>query len=421
MKKYQVIVAGGGASGCIAALRLKEAGVDAAILEGSDRIMKKLLVTGNGRCNITNEKLISPQDVSAYFSCQDPSFGFEPLLEFDASAAIGFFSALGLPLVTLDEGKMYPRSLQASSVLDLIRLRLEELLVPIHLNSRIRSVSVKNDRFALATKEDTFQADFVIIAAGGQAMPATGSDGSFYRIAKDLGHRVLAPLPALVQLKTDFHSLRALAGVKADARLSLWSDGTLLASEEGELLFTDYGISGPPVLQLSRFASPLLAKQRQPVVRISLFGALTQPEVLSMILSQRDRFPKREAQYLLNGIVHKKLIPVLLRQCGLDKMNRPAAEVAPDVYDALSRMLTGWEMKITDTNGFGSSQSTLGGVDLKDVDHRTLESKKIPRLYFTGEILDVCGACGGYNLQWAWSSAFAAVSDILSRTGRTHL
>lgn len=420
MKKYQVIVAGGGASGCIAALKLKEAGIDTAILEGSDRLMKKLLVTGNGRCNITNENLISPKDVSSYFSCQDPAFGFEPLLQFDAASAVDFFSALGLPLVTLDEGKMYPRSLQASSVLDLIRLRLDELSVPVMLNARVRSILVKKDRFVIATKEESAEADFVIVAAGGQAMPATGSDGSFYKIAKDLGHNIIAPQPALVQLKTDFPQLRALSGVKADARLSLWSEGKMIAREEGELLFTDYGISGPPVLQLSRFASPLLARKTQPTVRISLFGDLSQPQVLELILRQRDRFPQREAQYLLNGIVHKKLIPVLLRQSGLDKMNRPAAEVPPEVYEALSRMLTLWEMTVTDTNGFGSSQSTLGGVDLKDVDHCTLESKKVPRLYFTGEILDVCGACGGFNLQWAWSSAFAAAADIISKKGRAH-
>ncbi len=418
MKKHHVIIAGGGASGCVAALLLKEAGVDVAVMEAQDRILKKILVTGNGRCNITNEKLIGLKDASPYYSSQDRTFQFDPLLTFEASRTIRFFEHLGLPLTTLEEGKMYPKSLQASSVSDLIRLRLKELDVPVYLNSKVKTITRRPDGFVLLTSHDSYLADRVIVAAGGQALPSTGSDGSFYKIARELGHRIIKPLPALVQLKTDFLQLRALSGVKAQASLSLWDRGTLVASESGELLFTDYGISGPPVLQLSRFASQIISDGREPIVSINLFPEIEEAQVMALIRQQRDLFPAREAQDLLNGIVNKKLIPILFKQSGLDKMNRIASEIPDEVFENVGIMLTRWPMKITETTGFINSQSTLGGVDLREIDHITMESTLVRGLYFTGEVVDVCGACGGYNLQWAWSSAFAAVHGILESENR---
>lgn len=413
MKKHQVIIAGGGASGCIAALLLKEAGIDVAVMEAQDRILRKILVTGNGRCNITNDKLIGLKDASPYYSSRDTSFRFDPLIDWGAARSIRFFERLGLPLTTLDEGKMYPKSLQASSVSDLIRLRLRELDVPVYLNSKVKTISRKDAAFVLLTSHDSYLADQVIIAAGGQAMPATGSDGSFYKIARDLGHHIIKPLPALVQLKTDFSQLRALSGVKAEASLSLWDRDAEVATERGELLFTDYGISGPPVLQLSRFASQIISDGREPMVYINLFPEIEADKVFQLIKQQRDFFPTREAQDLLNGIVNKKLIPLLFKGAGLDKMTRLASEIPDEVYENVWRMLTQWPMKVTETTGFVNSQSTLGGVDLREVDHKTLESRLVPGLFFTGEILDVCGACGGYNLQWAWSSAFAAAHALV--------
>lgn len=414
MKKHQVLIAGGGASGSITALILKEAGIDAAVMEAQDRILKKILVTGNGRCNITNEKLKAADDVSAWFSSTDESFHFEPVLEHGADKTQALFNRLGLPLTTLEGGKMYPLSLQASSVSDLIRLRLKELGVPVYLNSRVKSIAWQDGEFTLLTQVDAYQGSRVIIAAGGQAMPASGSDGSFYRICRELGHTVVKPLPALVQLKTNFPQLRALSGVKAESRLTLYDRGSRITAEDGELLFADYGLSGPPVLQLSRFASKILSDGREPLVTINLFPNIKTEEVQRLILEQTALFPDREAQDLLNGIVNKKLIPVLFKQSGLDKMTRPIREIPYEVLDRVITMLTAWPMKVIETLGFSASQSTLGGVDLKEVNHRTLESKKLPHLYFSGEILDVCGACGGYNLQWAWSSAFATAEAIIS-------
>ena len=417
MKKHTIIIIGAGASGVLCAILLKQAGLDCALVDSQDRILKKLLTTGNGRCNLSNANLIHCTDFTPYFSTSDPDFDWGPLKQFGVQQTLELFTSLGLPTRTLEEGKIYPMSLQASSVSDLLRLRLEELQVPIYAKARVKSIRVKTG-FQLSAGEEEFRSDYLVFASGGQAMPASGSDGSAYKLIRELGHEIIKPLPALVQLTTDFKQLRALSGVKGICGITLLSEGSEVYRETGELLFTDYGISGPPVLQMSRFASPLLDDGQSPHVRIDLFPELPLAQVSDLLKTQIRRFPHRQAEDLLNGIINKKLIPVLFKASGLEKMTTRVRDIPPDVVARLLHMMTAWEMGITGTNGFANSQSTLGGVSLKAVHQDTLESKGIPRLYFTGEVLDVCGACGGYNLQWAWSSAMAAAAAIREDRGR---
>lgn len=419
MRKHKVIIAGAGASGVLTAIQLKEQGIDCALIDSQDRILKKILTTGNGRCNLTNEKLKDCTDFSEFYSTSDKSFKWEPLHNFGAIKALSVFENLGLPVVTLEEGKIYPMSLQASSVSDLLRLRLAELEIPTYTNSRIKEIKQSRDGkiFNILTSEDSFISEMLVISTGGLALPATGSDGSMFKLVKALGHRVVKPLPAIVQLKTDFKQSKALSGVKAQSELTLISEGNEIYKETGELLFTDYGVSGPPILQISRFSTELNDKGKEAILRINLFPDLNKTEVTNLIEKQIGNFPGRNASDLLNGILNKKLIPVLFKTAGLEKMNTPAAQIPEAVKDDLIGLLTSWEMGITDTNGFANSQSTIGGVSLEDVDPQTLESKILPGCYFTGEILDVCGACGGYNLQWAWSSAMAVADSIIRKSG----
>lgn len=417
MRNHEIIICGGGASGCLCALLLKEAGLDVAIMEAQDRILKKVLVTGNGRCNISNEKLQEGANFSDFYSSLGQGFDPSPLKAHDVTKISAYFEELGLPLTALEEGKLYPRSLQAASVSDLIRLRLKELSVPVYLNSRIRSIHKKGSGFVLTTASDQYGAARVVLSPGGMAMPSTGSDGSFYKILRELGHKIQPPLPALVQLKTDFPQARALSGVKVEGRLSLLQNDQPLVRYEGEIHFADYGLSGIPSLQISRFASPLLARGEKPTVLVSLFPKLSQEAVLDLLLKQKNNFPNREIQMLFNGLVNKKIIPVVLRTAGVDKMNRPARDISLDIFKKVANLLTAWPMTITGTQGFAQAQSTLGGVDLKEVDGQTLESNLAKNLYLTGEVLDVCGACGGFNLQWSWASAFAVADAIKSRQG----
>ncbi|MFB0918213.1 MAG: NAD(P)/FAD-dependent oxidoreductase [Clostridiaceae bacterium] len=418
MRKHKVLIAGAGASGVLTAIQLKQNGIDCALIDSQDRILKKLLTTGNGRCNLTNEKLKDCKDFSQYYSTSDESFKWEPLYNFGAEKALSVFEDLGLPVITLEEGKIYPMSLQASSVSDLLRLRLAELNVPIYTNSRIKDIKPSKDGkiFNIMTSDDTYLSEILVIATGGLALPLTGSDGSMLKLVKGLGHTIIKPLPALVQLKTDFKQSKALSGVKSVSELTLISEGFEIYKETGELLFTDYGVSGPPILQISRFSTELNDKGKEAILRINLFPELNVSEVTTLIEKQTRNFPLRSASDLLNGILNKKLIPVLFKLAGLEKMNTPVSQIPTGIIEKLITLLTFWEMNITDTNGFANSQSTIGGVSLKEVDPISLESKIIPGCYFTGEILDVCGACGGYNLQWAWSSAMAVADKIIKNS-----
>lgn len=411
MKKHQIIIAGGGAAGTLCAILAGQAGLDVAIMEAQDRILKKLLVTGNGRCNISNEKLTPDCDFGQWYSLSQGTYDFAPLRRFDVNWTKATFQSLGIPLRTLEDGKLYPLSLQASSVSDLLRQRLKELKVPVYLNSRIRSVRKVSSGYQLTTPTDMYESQAVVVASGGQAMPVTGSDGSFYKILRELSLSPVAPLPALVQLKTDFKQARAISGVKQDARLTLTHGGKELMTTTGELLFTDYGLSGIPILQLSRLASPLLAKGETPRVHINLFPDYTEEDLARLIREDVRRFPHREAATLLNGILNKKLIPVLFKLAGLDKMTRPVKDLEAVILDNLLGLLGNWTHTLVATTGFGNAQSTLGGLAMDQV-KETLEVKSLPNFYCIGEVLDVCGACGGYNLQWAWASA-ATVADAL--------
>lgn len=413
MIKHDVLIIGAGASGCLSSILLKEGGIDCGIIDSQDRILKKILTTGNGRCNISNVTLKDTDRIKDFYSSSDPQFRFEPVLNFGVGRTLSIFRSLGVPVTELEDGKLYPMSLQASSVSDMLRLKMKELGVAQYTGEKILKVTGEKNGFKINSEKEVYFSNNLIVSTGGLAMPSTGSDGSFNRHIRSLGHTIVTQLPALVQLKCDFKSLKAISGVKQDCRVTLTDGKNILFSQIGELLFTDYGISGPPVLQMSRFASHRL-KTEELYVKTDLFPLTDRSEISEFVKDQIRKNPDREASELFQGFLNKKLIPVLLKASGLEKMNTKARDIEEKVVETFIDYLKDWTMKITDTNGFNNAQSTLGGVSMKEVNHRTLESLIVPGLYFTGEVLDVCGACGGFNLQWAWSSAQAVVSDILS-------
>ncbi|HSN58128.1 MAG TPA: aminoacetone oxidase family FAD-binding enzyme, partial [Clostridiaceae bacterium] len=241
---HDILIVGGGAAGIAAAIASRDMGMDAAIIEGSDRIGKKLLSTGNGRCNISNTDL----NPSKYHS-ENPSFPGHILDRFGYTDTLDFFSLLGLPLTALEVGKVYPLSLQASSVLDIFRLALDERGIPVYLDSKVKEVKRLKKGFRLVTNAgEVFECSRLIICCGGKSFPASGSDGSGFTLAKQLGHRIVNPIPSLVQLKLRYDHLKGLSGVKFDGYAKVLSGAGESGQEYGEILFTDYGISGPPVL-----------------------------------------------------------------------------------------------------------------------------------------------------------------------------
>jgi predicted Rossmann fold flavoprotein len=394
----------------MAAILAKDMGSDVAVLEGNDRIGKKILTTGNGRCNITNKYI-----EEARYHSDNPDFFKTAIKEFKASDTINFFSSLGLPLITLDEGKMYPMSLQASSVLDIMRLSLEDKGVPIYLNSKVKNIRKTKSGFKLETTGgDFYECSKLILACGGKTAPATGSDGSGYALAKNLGHNIINPIPALVQLKLDYKNLKALAGVKFNGIAEIYIDDELKRRELGEVLFTDYGISGPPILQLSRTASYALSKGKDVKIKINMMYTMKNEELESFFETHFAMFGHRSLHDSFIGIVNKKLIPIILKEAGITNIHKSCWDLEYKEKISLYKLLNSWEFRVTDTNSFANAQVTSGGVDTREVNDVTMESKLVPNLYFIGELLDVDGDCGGFNLQWAWSSSFAAAKAATS-------
>ena len=412
MEKYDVLIIGGGASGVYLSLLLKDYGLNVAILERKERILKKLLATGNGRCNISNINVM--EEIHEKYTSHSKDYDFFPLINYNLNETLEYFKSLGIHTTVLENGKMYPLSLQASSVVDLLRLSLEEKNIPVFLNSKVTDIKNDNNMFYVSTNEETFLSDKVVISTGGSAMPSSGSDGNFYSILKSLGFNVIKPTPSLVQLTLDNDNLRALSGVKFEGDATIKSNGKEIKRDSGEILFTNYGVSGPPILQLSRFITDDLLKTTLNL-ELDLFPDKSDSEIKNFLLNHIGVFNYRESQDVLKGILNSRLIPVILKESGVYKASTIAYDVPFENFNILIDKLKHWNFKITGTKNFSMAQATLGGISLNSLT-KNLESKNISNLYFTGEVVDVLGASGGYNLQWAWSSAGTVMKEIINKT-----
>lgn len=397
------IIVGGGASGLIAAIVAKDLGKDIAIVESTDRVGRKILTTGNGRCNISNAKVTSP--FLNYHSENDSFYDF-CLENFNIEYTKNLFLSLGLPLTQLENGRLYPQSFQASSVVDILRLALEEKDIPVYTNCKIETIR-KNKCFSLSTNNEEyplFTCNNVVLACGGKSAVKTGSDGSGYGLAEKLGHSIIQTLPAIVQLKLNYNHLKALSGIKFDGTASVVVNNKFIKAEKGEILFTDYGISGPPILQISRIASKSLYKKNNVKIVVDMMPESSQEDIDNFIYGHLAMFSHRSISNALIGVINKKLIPIFLKDIGIQNIHTPCYELDWKYTDLISKRIKKWEFECIDTNGFNNAQLTQGGINTLEVDNKTLESKITKGLYFCGEILDVNGDCGGFNLQWAWSS-----------------
>ena len=402
----QVIVAGGGASGMAAAIMAARKGSQVTILEHMDRVGKKLLSTGNGRCNLTNLKM----GKECYRSDQK-GFPMKVLERFGVKETLAFFEGIGV--LTKDKnGYVYPNSEQAAAVLDLLRLELGRLGVKIILGCQVKRIGRNRIRegFLAETSLGDFEGAAVILASGSRAAAFTGSDGSGYELVRQLGHRVIVPLPALVQLRCEGKYFKQLAGVRCEAKVFLYSGAKRLAWDQGEVQLTDYGISGIPVFQVSRFASRALYG-KQPVRAVVDFLPTMDTDSARVFLQQRrKRLGHLKCGDFLTGILHKKLAAVLLKLTGISA-EQEAGMVPEDQWERLLVKIKAFDAIVTGTNSFEQAQVCCGGVDTREICPDNLESRLIPGLYIVGELLDVDGICGGYNLQWAWSTGCLAGSS----------
>jgi len=402
--KRGVTVVGGGSSGMMAAISAARIGAAVTLLERKDRVGRKLLATGNGRCNLTNADCAISR-----FHGGDPAFVAGVLSRFSAASAIDFFEELGIACRTEDDGRIYPHSGQASAVLDVLRWEVERLGIDVRTGYEVTRIQARAGKFALSLSAGgELEAQRVVLAAGGMAGPQFGSDGAGLRLAEALGHRLVVPAAALVPLRLRADFLRKLKGVTFDGRGEVRCGDEVLRSEAGEFLFTDSGISGPPVLQLSRSASVALKRGREPRIVLDLFPESSLDELDGALEVRFRRQGRKSLADGLVGLLHKRLIPVALSESGIDYHSLPCAEITSAARNALVRLLKGWSLPVSGTMPWAEAQVTAGGVDLRDVDFETLESRLVPGLFFCGEILDVDGDCGGFNLQWAWSSGWIA-------------
>ena len=396
-----VLIIGGGASGMMAALTAAQNGHCVTLLERQARVGRKLLSTGNGRCNLTNLN-VSP----AHYHGEEVSFADYALQYADVASTLRRFGDLGLLTVTEDSGRVYPYSNMAGSVLDVLRFALEQPGIALHTGVTVTRLRKKGELFTAETEGgETFTARRVILAAGGAAGSKVGGVMDGYRLAKSLGHHRTALYPSLVQLKTDPTYPRSLKGVKTDARLRLCRGKTVLAENEGEILFTEYGVSGPAVFEISRQAA---IGGEGLTLHLDLWAEKSHEEICSH-LARRCRSKagcagsEQTAGCIFAGVLHSRLGQVVAKAAGLSPAVPLGSLQAADL-DALAAQCKDFPLPVTGTCGFDQAQVTAGGLDTAEFDPHTLQSRLVSGLYACGELLDIDGDCGGYNLQWAWSS-----------------
>lgn len=398
-KKTDIVIIGGGASGLSAAIAAKDCNAQCSVtvLERNSRVGKKLIATGNGRCNFSNRFAA----VENYHG-KNNAFVQRPLERFSPEETLVFFRTLGVEPREEAEGRIYPYSFQASSFLDLLRLGLEQRGVALFTDAQVVSVAKKAHLWSVKTKETEFLTPAVIFAAGGLASPKLGGTKSGYLLAQSLGHHLLPLAPSLVQIRTETTFPKALKGIKIQGTASLKRHDTLLAKEEGEILFTDYGLSGPPILQLSRS----LVGENPKELRIALdFCPNFSYEALQDLLTERQRnLGQHTLENYLTGFLQKKVGQLLLKGILEKKLSVAVESLSAQEISLLAHGLKNFTLPVEGAAGWDNAQVTAGGIDTEEIDAATMESKIAKGCYFCGEILDIDGDCGGFNLQWAWSS-----------------
>lgn len=399
--EVRVVIIGGGASGLMAAITAARCGARATIVEHMDRVGKKILSTGNGRCNLTNLHM-GPE----CYRSGDAGFPMKVIDGFTVKDTLAFFKSLGIEPKDRN-GYIYPNSDQASAVLDVLRLEADHLGVRVLVSCQVAKIDAMRDTYRIHTSQGTLEADSLVLAAGSKAAPATGSDGSGYELAGKLGHRVIKPLPALVQLRCQGNMYKQMAGIRTEARVRLFADKALLAEDSGELQITDYGLSGIPVFQVSRFGSRALDEGKKVVVKVDFLPSWKHGEAYGLLKKRAAHMDYKTAEEMFVGLLNKKLALVLLRLAGVDPLKR-AGELSQKQLRNLTAQLKEYEAIVMSVNPFANAQVCCGGVDVHEVNASTMESRIKKKLYLAGELLDVDGICGGYNLQFAWSSGAVA-------------
>ena len=406
----RIIVIGGGASGLVSAIYASLSEYKVTILEKNNNPGKKILITGNGKCNYWNQNI----SLNHYNTSEKDKLS-KIIRDDNKKEILKLFNKLGI-LPKIRDGYYYPYSNQATSIQTALIKECEVLGIEIITNCEVLNIKKDSDNFMISSTKGTYKANKVIISTGSYACPKTGSTGDGYRFLNNFGHHIITPLPALVQLKSNEKFLKEWHGIRSDVQVTLIENGKEIKKEIGEIQLTDYGVSGICIFNLSSKVSRGLNQKKKEDIIINFlypFNITNEKEFINFMNERNITVKNRTISDLLDGILNYKLINLILK---LSKIKRE--ETWKDISDRqkniLSNYLTKFTVNITDTNSFETSQTTTGGIPLSEININTMESLKCKNLYITGELLDVDGDCGGYNLAFAW------LTGMLAGTGVKH-
>ncbi len=402
---FDIAIIGGGAAGLTSAISAKREypSLNIAVFEALARVGKKLSVTGNGRCNITNKNITS----NRYRSNNGPFFEFA-LNKYNVDTTAEFFNSLGVPFV-FEGDKAFPAALQAASVVDALRFECDALGIKILTESKITKLEKQNGVFSFLSNGQKHSAKAIIIATGGMAgLNKFGCESQNYNLLLNFGHSLLEPKPSIVQLKTEPQIVRQLKGIKVDCLINAVVNGETIKSDFGEVLFCDYGLSGPPILQLSY----LYNTHKNLEISLDLANDISYEQLFSICKNRQHTLKCRPAGEFFTGFLNKRVGQVILKLSGVN-LNDDISLISYNNIKKSVNLIKDFRFSVIGTTGLQNAQVTSGGIDTKDFCSNTLESKKVIGLFAAGEVLDVDGDCGGFNLQWAWSSGMLAANSAV--------
>ncbi|TLT07653.1 NAD(P)/FAD-dependent oxidoreductase [Aliarcobacter thereius] len=405
----KIAIIGGGAAGIMAAITAKRLNKDLQIdiFDANKSIGKKILASGNGRCNISNTKITSKNYLG-----ENPDFVNFALKEFDFKAFLKFCKSIGLMLDIKESGKVYPLSNEAKSVVNLLALALEKLEVNIYYEHFIQKVEKKDDKFIIIANEKEFKNySKVLVSSGLGAAPQLNSTEIGLEIASSFGHTYNLTYPSLVGLQTKENYNGKLQGVKKECKVSLYVNGTLEDEIFGDVLFTAYGVSGFAILDISQRAVLALSQYSDVELRVNLFANINVNDLADQIATLFKSLQNSRVVDVLIGVVSNKIAPILLNICKID-LDTKVENINIKQIKAISHQLNSWRLKVIDTQGFGHSEASGGGVRTIEIDNKTYESKIVRNLFFAGEVLDIVGNRGGYNLHFAWASGYLVGKNL---------
>lgn len=404
MKHFDVIVAGGGASGLFftALIAKSNPKLRIALIEKNQRIGKKLLVTGNGRCNLTNLNTTAGNFHGSFSNYIKTVLRLCP-----PEKVLEIFKSMGLLVRSDEHSRVYPKSNQANSVLDVLRFNCEKENVEIILESKISDIRKKGTGYIVATDNESFYSEKVVVATGGAASPKSGGDKSGYELLRNLGHTIIKPSPALCPVNVKSEYIKSLKGIRAQGEISLICDNETIKTEEGEIQFTEGALSGICVFNLSS----LIEKGKNHILRVKLLPELSFEEICTILYNNKTIYSSLEADNLMTGFFHKRISHALLKSVGI-KNAKAVSEITDKELKSIAKTINAFDFEVSGLSDFNNAQVTKGGIKGDEINPETMESKKNKGLYILGEAIDCNGDCGGFNLQFAFATAYIAAKEL---------